>query len=82
MGHSPKRSSHQPQTAQARTVDVQLIISAGMNIASGPVCTAKGGPVFLADGFARTEVGTLDKRKDDLISCRKNGSRSNHADHR
>jgi len=37
-------------------VDVQLIVSAGMNIASGPVCTRKGGPVFLADGFARTEV--------------------------
>jgi len=38
------------------SVDVQLIVSAGMNIASGPICTAKGGPVFLADGFARTEV--------------------------
>ncbi|CAE7229460.1 mon2 [Symbiodinium natans] len=37
-------------------VDVQLVVSAGMNIASGPVCTARGGPVFLADGFARTEV--------------------------
>eukprot|EP00435_Cladocopium_sp_Y103_P063855 s172_g25.t1 len=37
-------------------VDVQLIVSAGMNIASGPVCTRPGGPVFLADGFARTEV--------------------------
>ncbi|OLQ02865.1 Glyceraldehyde-3-phosphate dehydrogenase, chloroplastic [Symbiodinium microadriaticum] len=42
--------------SDGQTVDVQLIISAGMNIASGPVCTAKGGPVFLADGFARTEV--------------------------
>ena len=37
-------------------VDVQLVVSAGMNIASGPVCTLAGGPVFLADGFARTEV--------------------------
>lgn len=37
-------------------VDVQLVVSAGMNIASGPVCTRPGGPVFLADGFARTEV--------------------------
>lgn len=37
-------------------VDVQLIVSAGMNIASGPVCTRPGGPVFLADGFARTEM--------------------------
>ena len=41
---------------QDESVDVQLVVSAGMNIASGPVCTAQGGPVFLADGFARTEV--------------------------
>ncbi|CAK9079994.1 unnamed protein product [Durusdinium trenchii] len=38
------------------TVDVQAIVSAGMNIASGPVCTKKGNPTFLADGFARTEL--------------------------
>lgn len=39
-----------------RTVDLQLVVSAGMNIASGPVCTARGGPTFLADGFAHTEI--------------------------
>eukprot|EP00929_Paragymnodinium_shiwhaense_P057768 TRINITY_DN28920_c0_g1_i2.p1 TRINITY_DN28920_c0_g1~~TRINITY_DN28920_c0_g1_i2.p1 ORF type:complete len:407 (-),score=54.27 TRINITY_DN28920_c0_g1_i2:513-1733(-) len=37
-------------------VDVQLVVSAGMNIRSGPVCTFAGSPVFLADGFARTEM--------------------------
>ena len=42
--------------AQDELVDVQLVVSAGMNIASGPVCTRPGGPIFLADGFARTEV--------------------------
>eukprot|EP00429_Kryptoperidinium_foliaceum_P070093 CAMPEP_0176070066 /NCGR_PEP_ID=MMETSP0120_2-20121206/34986_1 /TAXON_ID=160619 /ORGANISM="Kryptoperidinium foliaceum, Strain CCMP 1326" /LENGTH=617 /DNA_ID=CAMNT_0017403705 /DNA_START=1 /DNA_END=1852 /DNA_ORIENTATION=- len=39
-----------------KTVDAQIIVSAGMNIPSGPVCTRPGGPVFLADGFARTEL--------------------------
>lgn len=38
------------------TVDVQAIVSAGMNIASGPVCTKPGSPTFLADGFSRTEL--------------------------
>ncbi|CAL1157289.1 unnamed protein product [Cladocopium goreaui] len=38
------------------TVDVQTIVSAGMNVASGPVCTKPGGPTFLADGFSRTEL--------------------------
>jgi len=38
------------------TVDMQIIVSAGMNIPTGPVCTAPGGPVFLSDGFARTEL--------------------------
>ena len=42
------------------TVDVQLIVSEGMNVGTGPVCTAAGGPVFLADGFARTEVSLND----------------------
>ncbi|CAJ1432033.1 unnamed protein product, partial [Effrenium voratum] len=39
-----------------QTVDVQTIVSAGMNIASGPVCTKRNSPAFLADGFARTEM--------------------------
>lgn len=39
-----------------RTVDVHLVVSEGMNIARGPVCTSKGGPVFLSDGAARTEM--------------------------
>jgi len=38
------------------TVDVQIISSAGMAIADGPVCTRPGGPVFVCDGFARTEL--------------------------
>ena len=37
-------------------VDLQLIASAGMSIARGPVVTPRGGPVFLADGFGRTEL--------------------------
>jgi len=38
------------------TVDVQLVASEGMNIARGPVCTKVGGPAFLSDGHARTEL--------------------------
>jgi len=40
----------------SRSVDVHLISSAGMNIASGLVATVQGGPVFIADGFARTSM--------------------------
>merc|ERR1712232_148684 len=39
-----------------RTVDVHLIVSAGMFIAAGPVGTKQGGPVLLADGFGRTAM--------------------------
>jgi len=39
-----------------RTVDVHLIVSAGMAVARGPVCTRQGGPIFLADGFGRTAM--------------------------
>ncbi|CAK0894338.1 unnamed protein product, partial [Prorocentrum cordatum] len=38
------------------TVDLQLVVSAGMSIAAGPVCTKAGSPVFLSDGFAHTEL--------------------------
>lgn len=40
----------------SQTVDIHLISSGGMNIAAGPVCTGQGGPVFMADGFARTAM--------------------------
>lgn len=40
----------------SQSVDIHLIVSEGMNIAMGPVCTRTGGPVFLADGSARTEM--------------------------
>eukprot|EP00929_Paragymnodinium_shiwhaense_P109073 TRINITY_DN75438_c0_g1_i1.p1 TRINITY_DN75438_c0_g1~~TRINITY_DN75438_c0_g1_i1.p1 ORF type:complete len:524 (+),score=66.56 TRINITY_DN75438_c0_g1_i1:72-1574(+) len=37
-------------------VDVHLIVSAGMTIAAGPICTKRGGPTFLNDGFGRTAM--------------------------
>jgi len=40
----------------ANSVDVHLIVSEGMTAAMGPVCTRAGGPVFLNDGSARTEM--------------------------
>merc|ERR1719203_243956 len=40
----------------ATSVDVQVIVSEGMKIAMGPVCTRAGGPVFLNDGSSRTEM--------------------------
>eukprot|EP00667_Euglena_gracilis_P005967 EG_transcript_6008 len=41
---------------QNGTVHLQLIVSGGMSIAKGSVVTPLGGPVFLVDGFGRTEV--------------------------
>ncbi|EOD27698.1 hypothetical protein EMIHUDRAFT_100094 [Emiliania huxleyi CCMP1516] len=38
------------------TVDVQVIASAGMSIEWGPVAVTRDGPVFMADGFGKTEV--------------------------
>eukprot|EP00930_Biecheleria_cincta_P045521 TRINITY_DN31368_c0_g1_i2.p1 TRINITY_DN31368_c0_g1~~TRINITY_DN31368_c0_g1_i2.p1 ORF type:complete len:435 (+),score=66.41 TRINITY_DN31368_c0_g1_i2:231-1535(+) len=40
----------------SRTVDLHLIVSAGMRLAGGPICTGRGGPAFLADGFSRTSM--------------------------
>lgn len=37
-------------------VHLHLIVSGGMSIAKGPVITPPGGPIFLVDGFGRTEV--------------------------
>eukprot|EP00669_Euglena_mutabilis_P000591 TRINITY_DN10817_c0_g1_i1.p2 TRINITY_DN10817_c0_g1~~TRINITY_DN10817_c0_g1_i1.p2 ORF type:complete len:231 (+),score=79.71 TRINITY_DN10817_c0_g1_i1:720-1412(+) len=39
-------------------VHLQLIVSGGMSIARGPVTVPAGGPVFLVDGFGRTEVSS------------------------
>lgn len=41
---------------QNGTVHLQLIVSGGMSIAKGPVVVPAGGPVFLVDGFGRTEI--------------------------
>eukprot|EP00441_Pelagodinium_beii_P040932 CAMPEP_0197627950 /NCGR_PEP_ID=MMETSP1338-20131121/6415_1 /TAXON_ID=43686 ORGANISM="Pelagodinium beii, Strain RCC1491" /NCGR_SAMPLE_ID=MMETSP1338 /ASSEMBLY_ACC=CAM_ASM_000754 /LENGTH=503 /DNA_ID=CAMNT_0043198805 /DNA_START=107 /DNA_END=1618 /DNA_ORIENTATION=- len=40
----------------SKTVDLHLIVSAGMRLAAGPICTRQGGPAFLADGYARTAM--------------------------
>jgi hypothetical protein len=51
-----KRGTLAKVLGEDSSVDLQLIVSAGMLITAGPVCTGAGGPVFLSDGFARTEM--------------------------
>ena len=43
------------KTIKDGPVDVQLIVSAGMNIANGPGITKQFNPTYLADGMARAE---------------------------
>lgn len=37
-------------------LDLQLVVSAGMSLAFGPILTLPGAPAFLVDGYSRTEL--------------------------